>query len=134
MPPADLDKVNAEIEQRRLKTERALPRATHAAAAVQSALEAIEARQAAERALAAASAADAYRLADLDRELTVAREAVFTANQRVFLLRERLVALQGERLVWSARAEAINLNDPVKARDAHQRLSEELAGLRASKQ
>ena len=44
------------------------------------------------------------------------------------------MALQGERLVWSARAEAINLNDPVKARDAHQRLSEELAGLRASKQ
>ena len=134
LPPAHLDKVNAEIEERRLKTERALRRATKDAAAVQSALEAIEARQAAERALAAASAADAHRLADLDRELTVAREAVFTANQRVFLLREQLVALQGERLVWSARAEAINLNDPVKARDTHERLSEELAGLRASKQ
>jgi potassium-dependent mechanosensitive channel len=134
MPPAHLDKVYAEIEERWLKTERALQRATNDAAAVQSALAAIEARQAAERAVAAASAADAHRLADLDRELAVAREAIFTANQRVFLLREQLVALQGERLVWSARAEAINLQDPVKARDAHERLSEELAGLRASKQ
>ena len=56
------------------------------------------------------------------------------ANQRVFLLREQPVAIEGERLVWDARAEAINLNDAVRARDAHQRLSEELAGLRASKQ
>jgi len=134
VPPAHLDKVYAEIEERRLKTERALQRASSDAAAVQSALDAVEARQAAERAVAAASAADAHRLADLDRELTVAREVVFTTHQRVFLLREQLVALQGERLVWSARAEAINLQDSVKARDAHERLSEELAGLRASKQ
>ena len=46
MPRADLDKVYAEIEQRRLKAERALERATNDAAAAQSALQAVEARQA----------------------------------------------------------------------------------------
>jgi small-conductance mechanosensitive channel len=134
MPRADLDKVYGEIDQRRLKAEHALGRANTDAAAAQSALQAVEARQASERVGATASAADARRLAELDRELTVARESFFTANQRVFLLREQLVALQGERLVWSARAEAIDLNDPVNARNTHERLSEELAGLRASKQ
>jgi potassium-dependent mechanosensitive channel len=134
MPRADLDKVYAEIEQRRLKAERPLERATKDAAAAQSALQAVEARQAAERVVAAASVADAAQLAELDRALAVAREVSTTANQRVFLLREHLVAMEGERLVWGARAEAINLNDAVRARDAHERLSEELAGLRASRQ
>lgn len=134
MPRADFDKIYAEIEQRRLKAERALERATKDAAAAQSPLQAVEARQAAERVVAAASVADAGQLAEFDSELAVAREVSATANQRVFLLREHLVAIEGERLVWGARAEAINLNDAVRARDAHQRLSEELAGLRASKQ
>ena len=74
MPRADLDKVYGEIDQRRLKAERALERANKDAAAAQSALQAVEARQASERVGAAASAADARRLAELDRELTVARE------------------------------------------------------------
>jgi potassium-dependent mechanosensitive channel len=134
MPRADLDKVYAEIEQRRLKAERALERATKDAAAAQSPLQAVEARQAAERVVAAGSVADAGQLAEFDRELAVAREVSATANQRIFLLREHLVAIEGERLVWGARVQAINLNDAVRARDAHERLSEELAGLRASKQ
>ena len=84
MPRADLDKVYAEIEQRRLKAERALERATKDAAAAQSALHAVEARQAAERVVAATSVADAGQLTEFDRELTVAREASATVNQRVF--------------------------------------------------
>jgi potassium efflux system protein len=132
VPRPDLERVYAEIEQRRLKAERALERATKDAAAVP--LQAVEARQAAERVVAAASVADAGQLAESRRELAVARELSATANQRIFLLREHLVAIEGERLVWGARAQAINLNDAVSARDAHERLSEELAGLRASKQ
>ena len=68
MPRADLDKVYAEIEQRRLKAERALERATKDAGAAQSPLQAVEARQAAERVVATASIADAGQLAEFDRE------------------------------------------------------------------
>ena len=134
MPRADLERVYAEIEQRRLKTERALERATKEAAAAQSDLQAVEAYQAAGPLNAATAVGDAAQLAEFDRKLAVAREVSATATQRVFLLREHLVAIEGERLVWGARAEAINLNDAVRARDAHERLSEELAGLRAGRQ
>jgi potassium efflux system protein len=131
LPRADLDKVIAEIELRRLVTERALAGATKAAAAAQAALAAVQAQQAAQLASAPAPAA---RRAQQERDALVAREVVTAANQKVFLLREQLTELQAERSVWEARATALGLRDPVKARAIHERLSEGLAGLRATKQ
>jgi small-conductance mechanosensitive channel len=55
-------------------------------------------------------------------------------SQRVFLLREYLLQLDGEKVVWEARATAINQNDPVRGRAAYDRLTESMAGLRATRQ
>ncbi len=52
----------------------------------------------------------------------------------MFLLREYLLQLDGEKAAWEARATAISLQDPVRARAAYDRLTESLAGLRATKQ
>ena len=44
------------------------------------------------------------------------------------------VKLDGEKAAWEARATAISLQDPVRARAAYDRLTESLAGLRATRQ
>lgn len=131
LPPADLDKVIGDIELRRLATERALRAASRAAAEAQAALAAIELQQEVE---SAALPKAARRGADRAAEALVAREAAVTADQKVFLLREQLTALEAERSVWEARSTALNLKDPVQARAFYERLREGLAGLRASKQ
>jgi small-conductance mechanosensitive channel len=130
LPRADLEKVYAEIELRRLAAERSLQRATREVAAAQAALAAAESRLAVE----SASAPTGARRDELEREAVVAREILATANQQVFLLRERQTELHAERSVWEARATALSLNDPVRARDTHERLTDGLAGLRATKQ
>jgi small-conductance mechanosensitive channel len=127
LPAADLEKVIGDIELRRLTTERALRAASTAAAEAHAVLEAIELQQAE---AAAASAAAAERAS----EALIAREVAATADQKVFLLREQLTALEAERSVWEARATALSLKDPVQARALYERLREGLAGLRASRQ
>jgi small-conductance mechanosensitive channel len=57
-----------------------------------------------------------------------------TASQRVFLLREYLLQLDSEKAAWEARAVAVNLHDPVRARAAYDRLTHSLGGLKATKQ
>ena len=131
LPREDLDKVIAEIELRRLATERELGDAAKAAAAAQSALATVQSQQAAELASAPTNAA---RRTQQERDALVAREVLTTANQKVFLLRERLTQLQAERSVWEARSTALGLRDSVRARAIHERLTEGLAGLRATKQ
>jgi small-conductance mechanosensitive channel len=131
LPRADLDRVYAEMELRRRASERALAAATRVAADARAAMAAAQTRQATEL---VAPAANGARRAELDRETTVAREVAGTADQKVFLLRELLTELQAERSVWEARATAIGLKDPVQARAVHDRLTEGLAGLRATKQ
>jgi len=133
LPRADLDKMLADIDSRRRASERELERAVKAAAST------AEAVAAAERRLAAVtSSATRERSArgreDLEREVAATREAATTASQRVFLLREKLLQLDGERGAWEARAKAIQLQDPVAARATYDRLTESLAGLRATKQ
>jgi small-conductance mechanosensitive channel len=131
LPPADLEKIIGDIELRRLATERALRAASKAAAEAQAALAAIELQQAVESAaLPTAARSRAERAA----EALVAREAVVTADQKIYLLREQLTALEAERSVWEARATALGLKDPVQARAFYERLREGLAGLRASRQ
>jgi small-conductance mechanosensitive channel len=141
LPRADLDKMLAEIETRRRNAERDLERAVKASAAASDAASKAELRLAAERgptsavaASAAAPADEAARTGDLERELGAAREAAATASQRVFLLREYLLQLDGEKAAWEARATAISVDDPQRARAAYDRLTESLAGLRATKQ
>jgi potassium-dependent mechanosensitive channel len=138
LPRSDLDRVLAEIETRRRSAERDLERAVKASAVASDAASKAELRLAAERGPAAASPAapsdEAARTGDLERELAAAREAAATASQRVFLLREYLLQLDGEKAAWEARATAISLQDPVRARAAYDRLTESLAGLRATKQ
>jgi small-conductance mechanosensitive channel len=68
------------------------------------------------------------------REVAAAREAAETASQRVFLLREYLLQLDSEKAAWEARASAINVQDPLRARAAYDRLTESLAGLRATRE
>jgi len=127
LPPADLEKVTGDIELRRLATERALRAASETAAAAHAALAAIELQQAVESAALPATA-------DRASEALIAREVVATADQKVFLLREQLTALEAERSVWEGRATAFSLKDPVQARAIYERLREGLAGLRASRQ
>ena len=97
LPPADLEKVIAEIEQRRLATERALRAASKTAAAAHAALAAIELQQAVE-------SASLPTAADRASEALIAREVIVTSDQKVFLLREQLTALEAERSVWDGRA------------------------------
>ena len=131
LPAADLDKVVAEVELRRLAAERALRAATKAAAAADAASAAIELQQAVEAAARPAAAAAAAERAG---EALLARELAATSDQKVFLLREQLTALEAERSVWEARATAFSLKDPVQARAIYERLREGLAGLRATRQ
>lgn len=132
MSSADLEKITAEIETRRLTAERGLERATAYEASTSVALTASDAALTAER--AAVGTAKTPRLLELERDAVAAREVATTASQRVFLLREHLTVLQGERSIWEARASALSLRDPVQARTAYERLSEGIVGLRASRQ
>ena len=52
----------------------------------------------------------------------------------MFLLREYLLQLDAEKAIWEARAAAIDLHDPTRARAAYEQMTESLAGLRATKQ
>jgi len=133
LPRADLDKMLAEIDARRRATERELERAVKAAASAADAVAAAERRLAAVTSAAPREGGTAPR-EDLEREVGATREAATTASQRVFLLREHLLQLDGERATWEARSKAIQLEDPVAARAAYDRLSESLAGLRATRQ
>jgi len=141
LPRADLDRMLAEIEARRRSAERDLERAVKTSAAASDAASKAELRLASERGpaavatpSAAAASDEAARIGELERELGAARETAATASQRVFLLREYLLQLDGEKAAWEARATAIGLQDPVRARAAYDRLTESLAGLRATKQ
>jgi potassium efflux system protein len=131
LPPAELEKVIGDIELRRLATERALRAASRAAEEAQAALAAIELQQAVESAALPMAIPGG---ADRAGEALIAREVVVTADQKVFLLREQLTALEAERSVWEGRATALGLKDPVQARAIYERLREGLAGLRASRQ
>jgi small-conductance mechanosensitive channel len=134
LPRADLDKMLAEIDARRRNAESDLERAVKASAAATNAASGAEARLAAARQPAAGAVAAPSDTAELERDLAAAREAASTASQRVFLLREYLLQLDGEKAGWEARAAAISLHDPLRARAAYERLTESLAGLRATKQ
>jgi potassium-dependent mechanosensitive channel len=134
LPPAELARVLAEIETRRRVAERDLERAGKASAAAAEAAAKAELRAAAGTAPAVTAPVDALSpAAELQREVEAAREVATTAAQRVFLLREYLLQLDGEKTVWEARAVAIGLKDPVGARAVYDRLTESLAGLRATK-
>lgn len=129
---ADLDKVLTEIDVRRRNAERELSVANKSLAATSSDLARVERR------LAQARTPDPgvppISAAELEQEVALARELEATASQRVFLLREYLLQLDGEKMAWEARATAVNQRDPVRARAAHDRLTESLAGLRATSQ
>ncbi|MGE5161965.1 MAG: mechanosensitive ion channel domain-containing protein, partial [Betaproteobacteria bacterium] len=133
LPRQDLDKLLAEIDARRRGAERDLERAVKASATAADAAAQAEQRLASAR-LPAAPPDAAARIGELEREVAAAREAATTASQRVFLLREYLLQLEGERVAWEARAAAIGLQDPVRARAAYDQLRERLAGLRATRQ
>ena len=53
------------------------------------------------------------------------------ATQRVDLLREYLLLLEGERAAWEARAQALQTRDPVQSRASYDRLTTSLTGVRA---
>ena len=137
LPQADLEKLLAEIEKRKRAAELELERATRAAAAAAETVSKAELRLANASAAPKGSAGAQGKAApadERDRELALAREVAATASQRVFLLREQLLQLESERAAWESRAEAINLQDPVRARTSYDRLTESLAALRATKQ
>jgi small-conductance mechanosensitive channel len=133
LPRADLDKMLAEIEARRRSAERDLERALKASAAAADTASSAELRLATARKPAAGTSPAATDTAEQERDLAAAREAAATASQRVFLLREYLLQLDGEKSAWEARATAIGLHDPVRARAGYDQLTESLAGLRATK-
>jgi small-conductance mechanosensitive channel len=133
LPRADLDKMLAEIEARRRSAERDLERALKASAAAADAASSAEMRLASARKPGAGTSPAATDTAEQERDLAAAREAAATASQRVFLLREYLLQLDGEKSAWEARATAIGLHDPVRARAGYDQLTESLAGLRATK-
>jgi small-conductance mechanosensitive channel len=134
LPQSDLDKLLAEIESRRKAAEKELERALKASATAADAVSRLDLRMATARTAAPAGAPAAPETAELERDLAAAREAATTASQRVFLLREYLLQLDSEKLAWEARASAISLHDPVRGRAAYDRLTESLAGLRATRQ
>ena len=114
LPRTELDRVLAGIAERRRAAERDLAHANAVAAA----------------------AAEALAAARGEAELEVAarQEAAATATQRVRLLRELLLQLDGERALWEARAGALGLTDPVRLRAARERLNESLARISATTQ
>ena len=138
LPRADLDKVLAEVESRRKATEKEVDPAVKASAAAADIVSGLELRLAAVRATGsaggAASAPSLPSAADVERDLAAAREAASTAAQRVFLLREYLLQLDSEKAAWEARATVIGLHDPLRGRTGFDRLTESLAGLRATRQ
>jgi potassium efflux system protein len=134
---SDLDKVLAEIEQRRRAAERELESATHASAMAAEAASRTEARHSSAGQVpkgGAGKAAAGQKAPEQDDELIAARETAATASQRVFLLRERLLQLDSERAAWESRAVAVNQRDPVRTRAAYDRLMESLAALRATRE
>lgn len=130
--PADLDKVLSEIDVRRRNAERELTVATKSLAAASTEL--ARAGQRLAQARTPVPGVPAISAPDFEQEAALARELEATASQRVFLLREHLLQLDGEKMAWETRATAVNQRDPVRARAAHDRLTESLAGLRASSQ
>jgi small-conductance mechanosensitive channel len=135
LPAEDLARVQSDLEARRRALEREVSRAARVSAT------ALEERTRAEQKAAAARAAPgandepaaerAKRLADLDADAAIAREAAATAAQRLDLLRESMLMLDGERATWEARAEAMRGGNPVMARAAYEKLTTSLAGVRA---
>ena len=110
LPRADLDRMLAEIEARRRSRRRRISSARSKASAAAS--EAVSRGGCAARSRPAPPARRPRRdgvSAELERDLAAAREAAATASQRVFLLREYLLQLDGEKAAWEARAIAINL-------------------------
>jgi small-conductance mechanosensitive channel len=134
-PAEDLARINAGLDSRTSELDRAIERAGRASAA------ALDARVAAEKALADAraapvaagedAAARAARVTTLAAAAELNRELAITAATHVDLLKGFRVALDGERLAWKARADAIKSRDPVQARAGYERLVGSLATLRA---
>jgi len=126
LPRTDLERVMAEINARRRRAETDLEGAVKVSDA---------AAKAAERSgPGPAAAATASTTAASGADAMAAREAAVTASQRVFLLREYLLQLDGEKAAWEARASAIDTRNAVRARAAYDKLTESLASLRATKQ
>ena len=130
LPRSDLDRVMAEIDARRSRGVSALDAAIKASdAAAKAAERAAPGTLPRADAPAAAPTTSAGGLA-----ATVAREVASTASQRVFLLREYLLQLDGEKATWEARASALDAHNAVRSRAAYDKLTESLASLRATKQ
>ncbi|MGZ8980384.1 MAG: mechanosensitive ion channel domain-containing protein [Burkholderiaceae bacterium] len=131
-PREELDKVLLEIETRRRTVERELASTNKAQTAAAEALAHADLRVT--NARTQETSWKGPSVAELERDAAAAREVEATASQRVFLLREYLLQLDSEKVAWEARATAVNQHDPVRARAAYDRLTESLAGLRATKQ
>jgi small-conductance mechanosensitive channel len=128
-----------EIDVRRKSAEKELERAVKSSAAASDAASRADLRLGALRAAPSAGGAvtpaeAATAAGEMERDLAAAREAASTASQRVFLLREYLLQLDSEKAAWEARALALGMADPVHARAAYDRLTESMAGLRATRQ
>ena len=134
LPPEDLARIYAEIDTRRRAGERDLDRAVRAAALAADARGTAEQRFSDARAATAGpegDAAAALRLEALAEDLEVKREAATTATLRVDLLKQYLSLLGGERIAWEARADAMNVRDPVHTRAAYERITGSLATVHA---
>jgi small-conductance mechanosensitive channel len=135
LPADELARVLAEVDSRRRAAERDLERATKASAQALAARTAAQSRVAAARAAPATAGegvdASAARVGQLERDAEMTREAAVMATQRVDLLREYLLLLDGERAAWEARAWALQTRDPVQSRASYDRLTTSLTGVRA---
>lgn len=130
LPRTDLDQVVGEIAERRRAAEQNLARANSAAVAATEALAAARSAHAQRRETEGAGPASS----ETELEVAARQEALATATQRVRLLRELLLQLDGERALWEARASALDLADPVRLRAARDRLNESLARVSATTQ
>jgi small-conductance mechanosensitive channel len=130
LPREALERVLAGIAERRRAVERDLARANAAAVAATEALTAARSALAPRREAEGAAAL----LAEVELEVAARQEALATATQRVRLLRELLLQLDGEKALWEARASALELTDPVRLRAARERLNESLARISATTQ
>ena len=135
LPADELARVLAEVDGRRKAAERDLDRATKAAAQTLAARTAAQNRVAEARAAPASAALDsaarATRIDQFERDAELTRQAAVVATQRVDLLREYLLLLEGERAAWEARAQALQTRDPVQSRASYERLTTSLTGVRA---
>jgi small-conductance mechanosensitive channel len=135
LPPEDRARITAELDARRRQADIALDRAVRAAALARDARTAAEAELAQFRSAPAGAQPDAAARAAREDELARAareqQEVATTTAQRVDLLKGYLIALDGERAAWTARAEALHAHDRVRSRAAYEQVTSSLATIRA---